>query len=298
MCEQYDSKTTFIYALIDPSTNEVRYVGKSKDPETRLIEHCKNKQNIRSHKTHWIDDLKKRNLIPKLKIIEECDDLIWEKREIYWIEFYKKIGLVLTNSTSGGEGGAVDTETRKRISEKCKLLWQDEEYIEKQKQSHIGVYNDEVKEKISKSSKELWKTEEFREKRKNFEHSDESKEIMSKKSKMLWEDPEYRATLEAAAKTRYTEEVRKKMSTLSLNKWQNEEYRQKMSKINSFNYQVYGLEKVLFSSSKELKNWCNEKELSFGVFLDKSLNKNFSYHGYFLVGGKKGQHLIKKEQNE
>ena len=53
-------KTVFIYELIDPKTNETRYVGKSVDPQGRL-----NKghlgDNKTSHKRNWIKSLKEEN---------------------------------------------------------------------------------------------------------------------------------------------------------------------------------------------------------------------------------------------
>jgi hypothetical protein len=72
--------TTFIYALCDPRTLEVRYVGKSNNPYERYCQHLVEKGN--THKCFWISTLLKVCLNPILQILEQCDISEWEKREI------------------------------------------------------------------------------------------------------------------------------------------------------------------------------------------------------------------------
>ena len=95
-----------IYVLKDPRTLEVRYVGKSKDPKSRLADHlCPSNLRGVCHRASWIRYLLARNLRPVLEVVETCSDFIWEAREVYWIKHYKELGARLTNTTDGGEGG-------------------------------------------------------------------------------------------------------------------------------------------------------------------------------------------------
>ena len=94
--------TTFIYALCDPRTLEVRYVGKADNIYERLYKHLHEKEV--THKAKWIQSLLNLGMLPIYQILEECDTSIWQQREKDWIAFEKKIGCNLTNATIGGDG--------------------------------------------------------------------------------------------------------------------------------------------------------------------------------------------------
>lgn len=113
---------TFIYILNDPITNDVRYVGKSNNPKSRLSHHIlKAKSNKHTHLKKWISKLLAINLKPILNIIEIVDIEIWQKREIYWIKYFKDKGCNLCNHTSGGEGLSNCSEsTKQKIRENNK----------------------------------------------------------------------------------------------------------------------------------------------------------------------------------
>ena len=102
-------KVVFIYGLIDPFTNEVRYVGKSINPKRRYKEHLNKMTN--THKSAWIKSLLKIGKEPKIEIIEECSGDNWSDREKYWISFYGN----LTNLTEGGEDGSHSEETIQKL---------------------------------------------------------------------------------------------------------------------------------------------------------------------------------------
>lgn len=94
---------TYIYILQDPSTDEVRYVGKSKNPHRRYLSHLWQKPKVKYHSYYWIQKLLKNGIKPILTIIDETEgDWIW--LEQYWIEQFKQWGANLTNITSGGDG--------------------------------------------------------------------------------------------------------------------------------------------------------------------------------------------------
>lgn len=61
-------KSITIYALLDPDTLEVRYVGQSEDAEKRFKGHLQDKKNLA--KWQWICTLRSQNKLPLLKIIK------------------------------------------------------------------------------------------------------------------------------------------------------------------------------------------------------------------------------------
>lgn len=113
-----NSETTFIYALVDPNTQQIRYVGKSNDPQVRLYRHFREKGN--TYKVKWLQSLKEKGQTPEILILEEVHVSQWQERESYWISFYRAQGLDLANGTDGGDGihGMKHTpEARAKISE-------------------------------------------------------------------------------------------------------------------------------------------------------------------------------------
>ena len=102
----------FIYALLDPSTKEVRYIGKSVNPKRRYYEHLTSKSKYNCHKNNWIKKLLSENIKPVLEIIEECNKENWCEREKHWIAQYDN----LTNATEGGEDGRMSDEVKARMS--------------------------------------------------------------------------------------------------------------------------------------------------------------------------------------
>ena len=90
-----------IYGLLDPNTNQIRYVGKTKySVTTRLSNHMCDKSI--THKTNWLKSLNgvKPEIII-LDIVSENDWIFWDQ---YWISQVKTWGFNLTNATLGGEG--------------------------------------------------------------------------------------------------------------------------------------------------------------------------------------------------
>ena len=52
-----------IYGLLDPRTNNIRYVGKtSRSLNERLSAHLRSNQGKNNHKHNWISLLKKENI--------------------------------------------------------------------------------------------------------------------------------------------------------------------------------------------------------------------------------------------
>ena len=62
---------TFIYALIDPITTHIKYIGKSNNPKNRFLRHINDTHKNRSHKNSWLKYLLSMNLLPELFILDE-----------------------------------------------------------------------------------------------------------------------------------------------------------------------------------------------------------------------------------
>ena len=122
--------TWHIYALSDPRNGRVRYVGKSDDPQKRLLNHIHNAvvQRKRNHRANWIRQVVASGGQPVVAILESGTG-DWQAVEQRWIAHFKQAGADLVNSTSGGEGmHNLREETRARLAEATRLKWQDPVY--------------------------------------------------------------------------------------------------------------------------------------------------------------------------
>lgn len=157
-----DMTPVYIYGLVDPETNQIRYIGKSIRPFERLTNHMNEKSNC--HRSHWLQSLKRKGLKPTLVIFEEIiGEWPWQEAEIYWISRGRKLGWPLTNNTNGGDG----------------VYGLPEETKEKMRKTWLGrKHKPETLVKLSKASKGRIKSE-------------ESKQLMREKMKgrnITWGD--------------------------------------------------------------------------------------------------------------
>jgi len=103
ICDTMSQKKIYkIYKLIDPLTNEVRYIGiTTRSLKQRLSQHCWDSKNGKiTHKKNWINKLSISNHKPIIQLIENCFENEWEEKEKYWIKNYSN----LTNTSKGGQG--------------------------------------------------------------------------------------------------------------------------------------------------------------------------------------------------
>jgi predicted DNA-binding protein YlxM (UPF0122 family) len=117
-------KYTFIYALCDPDTEEIRYIGKANSIRRRYSDHINEcKTSRKSHKISWIKSLLVKNKKPLIKILDEVPQDDWKLWEVHYIDLYKLKGANLTNLTEGGQGGNgyKHTEESKQRMRKSKL---------------------------------------------------------------------------------------------------------------------------------------------------------------------------------
>ena len=96
-----------VYALKDPESGEVRYIGWTCNPEKRLRTHINSGwlSTPRTHRACWIRSLLSRGLRPLMEILESgFGDPA--PAEIAWIAEMRGAGARLTNATDGGDGAA------------------------------------------------------------------------------------------------------------------------------------------------------------------------------------------------
>jgi len=80
-----------IYKLIDPITNEIRYIGLTINTlKQRLKSHMS--ENGKSHKIMWVQKLKKNKLKPIIEVVEDNIYSYEEAclKEIHYIDLYRK----------------------------------------------------------------------------------------------------------------------------------------------------------------------------------------------------------------
>lgn len=96
-----------IYGLVDPRTNQVRYVGKTKNRLSRRL-----REHIRSAKTgkirdkgkqNWLDELELSNLCPVIQSLEICEPDNWRERETFWCSQFEN--LLNCQKPGGGSDG-------------------------------------------------------------------------------------------------------------------------------------------------------------------------------------------------
>jgi hypothetical protein len=103
--------TVFIYTLSDPTTNVVRYIGKTKNLAMRYHNHCNKRHNEKTHKRNWINSLMKKGLKPVMEVLDivpESEWIFWEK---YWVNQFIVWGYDLVNNTEGGDGLSFSNQT-------------------------------------------------------------------------------------------------------------------------------------------------------------------------------------------
>ena len=95
----------YIYHLCCPDTGEIRYIGKSNNPQHRFSRHIQASKNPKNYAQRWIATLIRAGTKPVLKIAAELSpEENWQEVEKQAIAKGFADGLRLTNTSAGGEG--------------------------------------------------------------------------------------------------------------------------------------------------------------------------------------------------
>lgn len=116
------AKPVLIYALADPATGAVRYIGKTeKAAERRLAAHvaAARRPGAKRRSVAWVASVLSAGgepvLLPLLTVLPGED---WAVAERDWIAAYRQAGAELTNLSDGGEGPAGYRWTSEQLAAK------------------------------------------------------------------------------------------------------------------------------------------------------------------------------------
>jgi len=146
------TRITYIYGLYEVGKEEeIRYVGKSDNPKSRLNSHRARAYKEHTHKSCWIRSILKRGGTIGFKIIEVVNYDNWSDREIYWISNFEN----LTNTSPGGETG-ITGKLFEIEYEECKK-WVNDNYPNIKTQKDFRNIIKELPEFIPKSPNTVFK---------------------------------------------------------------------------------------------------------------------------------------------
>lgn len=102
-----DRKTCGIYALIDPHTRDVRYIGASTWIERRIGQHLSKAIGI-IKREQWIQRLKQQDKRLEWIVLERCTAGQLISREACWINTALDLGWPLVNTALPNRRGRLD----------------------------------------------------------------------------------------------------------------------------------------------------------------------------------------------
>ena len=91
----------YIYALICPVSNEIKYIGKSKNPKTRYNQHIRKLDKQLTPKRRWLEGLFEKGLKPDIKILKECKEGDGRELEQYYCDMNRNTILNIHNPGKG-----------------------------------------------------------------------------------------------------------------------------------------------------------------------------------------------------
>lgn len=157
----------YIYALRDPESGSIRYIGKTKHIETRLAAHISKAKGHHTdhHCAHWVRSLLAKGLQPELVIVKELAvDEDWKRAEAAAIVAFRSAGHDLTNLTGGGDGfhDCPPDVLKRRGESRRKTLSDPVKRAEFVERLSASKQHPDVRRKQSDSAKALWASEESR----------------------------------------------------------------------------------------------------------------------------------------
>lgn len=157
-----------VYGVIDPRTNEIGYVGVTKQNlHDRAIGHACCKGN--SPRSRWFQELRSAEIEPDFFALQELEvDEDWMEAERFWIAYWKFLGAHLTNRTKGGDGPKdLERSTKTRQKMRYNALRQFSDPISKEEwliALRLSRGAPQSRKKMSRIAKEVQNRPEVKEK--------------------------------------------------------------------------------------------------------------------------------------
>ena len=101
-----------IYALRDPKTGAVRYIGKANCARKRFASHLRDSRRRDTPVYRWIRKLASIGMVPELMILISVPPDQWEAAEMAAISKAKAMGIKLLNVAEGGDEPFCSHEVR------------------------------------------------------------------------------------------------------------------------------------------------------------------------------------------
>lgn len=115
----HNKEVMYVYELVDPLTNEVRYIGRTNNLNKRYSDHVNNKKSNK-HKINWISKLKREGYRPLMRVIALTTKKFIKEAEVKKISQKSKT-CKLINMTLGGDGClSMQQSTKDKISKALK----------------------------------------------------------------------------------------------------------------------------------------------------------------------------------
>ena len=147
----------YIYVLYEPLTTEIRYVGQAVNLRKRFNGHMQDARNGKKTKCYtWIRRLLRENKMPIMDKIHECKLSEANYWEIYYVKYYLDSGHRLTNMTSGGQNGFIqsqETIEQMRIGSTKKRIFYSINIKTKEAQKHESTLDLFIKFGFSKNDR-------------------------------------------------------------------------------------------------------------------------------------------------
>lgn len=109
-----------IYALVDPRTRQIRYIGQtSRHPTVRSEDHWSNEDEHNKRKRDWIQELKLLNAKPSvvaLQYVNSANEA--NKSERYWITLGLRYNWPLVNGTTPASYNDAQKRAKKKAATK------------------------------------------------------------------------------------------------------------------------------------------------------------------------------------
>jgi NUMOD3 motif len=129
---RHSMSETTIYALLDPTDGQIRYVGKTRGTlHARLRTHLNDVRRGRVYipRQKWMAALLASGRTPSITVLQTVPTERWQDAERGWILSLRSFGCSLLNATGGGDGltlYAPTEATKKKLSAAALLRYADD----------------------------------------------------------------------------------------------------------------------------------------------------------------------------